>query len=113
MKDLEKSGYVKWLCGVIASNAESYESDAHEIYFDYDGVIDILDQAKTLIMESARCPRPDSLPMDMAWDERLADSDSVFNPYAYTGTMEYEDYAMASAACLADDWHDESRDWEP
>jgi hypothetical protein len=91
MRDLEKSGQVKWLCEVISNAAESYENDTHPIYFDYGGVISLLEQAQMLVTESARCPRPENLPSGMPWSERLYDGED-FDPYVFDGAMSAEDY---------------------
>ncbi len=95
------------ICGAV----RSYEDDKNKIYFDYDGVISLLEQAQALMAESARCPRPDNLPADMAWDERLYNGEN-FDPLVYSGTMDAEDFLRASAACLADADMDESEDAE-
>jgi hypothetical protein len=89
--DLEKSGHVKRLLEAIANTALSYENGAHNICFDYDGVIGLLDRAQMLITESARCPRPENLPPGMPWSERLYDGED-FDPYVYDGSMSAEDY---------------------
>jgi hypothetical protein len=110
MRDLDKSDQVKWLCKVIANAAESYENDKHPIYFDYDSVIALLEQAQMLVTESARCPRPADLPPGMPWCERLAGGDEVFDPYAFDGTMSEEDYERMHELMAADR---ESEGYEP
>jgi hypothetical protein len=94
-QDLKKSDYVKWLIESIANAVTSYENDSHEIYheiyFDYDDVISLLEQADALVEESARCPRPDNLPLDMPWSERM-DDDEDFNPFVFDGTMSIDDH---------------------
>ncbi len=105
MRDLEKSGSVRRLCMEICG------ADKNKIHFDYDGVISLLEQAQALMAESARCPRPETLPVDMAWDERLYKGEN-FNSLVYSGTMEAEDFLRASAACLAEADLDESEDAE-
>jgi hypothetical protein len=92
MRDSEKSGQVKRLCDAIIIAAECYENDFNPIYFDYDSVIVLLEQAQTLVAESARCPRPANLPPHIPWREKLYDSDEAFDPYAFDGTMGVEDY---------------------
>lgn len=109
MQDLDKSNQVKWLYEIITNAALSYENDTHKIYFDYDGVIGLLEQAQILITESARCPRPENLPPDMPWSERLYDG-TEFDPYAYDDSMTIEDFERASAAYHNNE--DESEDIE-
>jgi hypothetical protein len=115
MRDLEKSGYVKWLCEMITNTVENYENGTHPIYFDYDSVIGLLDQTRTRIAESARCPRPDDLPPELPWLERLYGGDEALEPCVYDGGMSYEDYQGMVAESFTDDRFDEngeSEDWE-
>lgn len=92
MQDLEKSDQVKRLCEAIINASESYENATDSIYFDYNSVIALLEQAQTLVAESARCPRPATLPSNMPWSERLYNGDEDNDPYAFDGTMSAEDY---------------------
>jgi hypothetical protein len=92
MRDLEKSALVRRLCEAVINAAECYENDSEPIYFDYDSVIHLLEQAQTLVIESARCPRPSNLPPNLPWRERLYNGDEVIDPYAFDGTMRVEDY---------------------
>jgi hypothetical protein len=92
MRDSEQNGHVKRLLETITNAVESYENDIRPIYFDYDGVIGLLDRAVALVTESARCPRPADLPPELPWSERLYDGDEVFYLYAYDGAMSAEDY---------------------
>jgi len=111
MQDLEKSGQVRWFCEIIINVVTSYESDAnHKIYFDYDSVLKLLEQAQITAIDTARCPRPDNLPPEMPWSERLYGGDEVFNPYAFDGTMSIEDYEKMHDLMQLDD--DESEDME-
>ena len=110
MQDLDKSNQVKWLCDNIKNTAESYENDTHKIHFDYDSVINLLEQAQEIINESARCPRPDNLPSDMAWSERLYDGTDL-DPYVYDGSMSIEDFQKISAA-YGEHRQEESEDME-
>ena len=76
MQNLEKSDQVKWFCEIIINVVTSNESDTqHKIYFDYDSVLGLLEQAQTAVIDSARCPRPENLPPDMPWSERLYGGD--------------------------------------
>jgi hypothetical protein len=109
MRDLEKSGQVKWLLEIITNIVESCEKDFNPIYFDYDGVIGLLEQAQMLVAESARCPCPADLPPELPWCEKLYDSDEVFDPYTYDGTMSAEDYEKMRD--LMND-NEESEEWE-
>jgi hypothetical protein len=102
MRDLEKSGQVKRYLGTIRNTVETYENDNHPLYFDYDGVIGLLEQAQTLVAESARCPRPADLPPGLPWSERLYGGDEVFEPYAFEGTMSAEDYDRMHELMTAD-----------
>lgn len=92
MQDLEKSDQVKRLCEAIINASESYENASNQIYFDYDNVIVLLEQAQMLAVETARCPRPADLPPNMPWCERLYNGDEVYDPYAFDSTMSAEDY---------------------
>ena len=92
MQDLEKSDQVECLLYDIKSSVESYKNDIHRIYFDYDGVIDLLAEAQMLVTNSARCPRPEGLSPNLPWCERLSSGDDDFSPYVYDGTMSAEDY---------------------
>ena len=92
MRDLEKSGQVKWYLEIIGNAVESYEKDANPIYFDYDGAISLLEQAQMLVTESARCPRPADLPDYLEWDERLYNGDEVSERYIFRA----EDYGAGN-----------------
>lgn len=112
MQDLEKSGKVKWFCEIIINVVTSYESDAgHKIYFDYDSVLKLLEQAQEVTIDTARCPRPENLPSDMPWCERLYGGDEVFDPYAFDGTMSTPDYEKMYDLMQRDE-DEESEDME-
>ena len=84
MRDLEKSGQIKGLCAAIISVAECYETASDPIYFDYENMIALLEQAQILQEESARCPRPANLPVNIPWCEKLHNGDEMFNPMRLT-----------------------------
>jgi len=109
MRDLEKSGQVKWYLEIIGNAVTIYENDTNSIYFDYDGVIGLLEQAQMLVVESARCPRPADLPDYLPWCEKLHNGDEVFDPYSYDGSMSAEDYEKMHNL-MGDS--EESEDWE-
>lgn len=109
MRDLEKSNEVKMYLQTIRDTVECYENDAHPIYFYYEGVIELLRQAETIINESARCPRPENLSPDIPWSERLFDGDDVFDPYVFDGTMSEEDYKRMHELMAADMERDDAK----
>jgi len=90
MQDLELSGQVKWYLEIIKNAVESYENDSMKIYFDYDGVIGLLEQAQMLVTESARCPRPADLPDYLEWDEKMYDGDKPSEGYIFYNGMSAE-----------------------
>ena len=94
MQDLEQSGQVKWWLDIIRNAVESYENDNMKIYFDYKGVIGLLEQAQMLVAESARCPRPADLPDYLEWDEKLYDGDEVSEGYIFHNGMNADDYGI-------------------
>lgn len=54
--------------------------------------------AKQIMSDSARCPRPTSLPAGLPWSEHMSagfDDQGGFDLYAYDGTMTVEDYEKA------------------
>jgi len=108
MRDLEGNKKIKWYLEIIGNAVTSYENDTHAIYFDYDGVIGLLEQAQMLIVDSARCPRPADLPEHLPWCEKLSDSGEVFDPYAYVD-MSHEDYEKMHELMAE---NDESEDME-
>jgi len=90
-QNLEKSNHVKWLLEIMTNAVTGYENDTNKIYFDYDGVIGLLEQAQMYLIESVRCPRPTDLPEHLPWCEKMYNGDEVFDPYAYAD-MSNEDY---------------------
>lgn len=71
-----------------------------------------VENAKRVIYDSARCPRPASLPAGARWCERMStgcDDENGFDPYAYDGSMLVEDYEAAQAAFFKDRNSEESR----
>ncbi len=71
-------------------------------YFDYDGVLDYLSQAKEQMDDTTCFPRPDNVPHEMPWSEKPADPDEQDNPYTYDGSMTPEDYELSQAMRAAD-----------
>lgn len=64
-----------------------------------------VENAKRVIDDTARCPRPASLPAGVPWCERMStgcDDERGFDPYAYDGSMTVEDYEAAQAAFFKD-----------
>ena len=109
MQDLEKSSQVKWLLLTIKLAVESYENDLNRIHFDYDGAINLLEQAQMLVTESARCPRPADLPDYLPWCEKLYSGDEIFEPYIHDGSMSDEDYVKMHELMSEDE---ECEGWE-
>ena len=102
MRNLEKSSQVKRYLETIMNAVDIYENDTYPIYFDYDGVISLLEQTQTLVTESARCPRPAGLPPNIPWREKLVSGDEDFDPYTFDGTMSEEDYEKMHELMMAD-----------
>ncbi len=90
MKDVEKSKTISTLLGELQMLNTLYAKDGCTVYFDYDGVIEHLDKAKSLINESARTARPANLPEDIPWCEAMS-CDSI-DPYIYTGDISIDDF---------------------
>lgn len=109
-QDLEKSKQVKWYLDIIKRAVEGYENNNHPIYFDYDGVIGLLEQLQIHVIDSARCPRPTDLPDDMPWSDKLYNSEEVFDPYVYLGDMHTDDYEKMCILMGEED--EESEEWE-
>ena len=63
-----------------------------------------VEKAKSVIEDSARCPRSRSVPITSPWCERLSSGcdEGGFDPYAYDGTMTLEDYKRAQEAYFRD-----------
>ena len=103
MQDLDKHIQIKELLASPQNTIEYCESGPHSIYFDYAGVIGLLEQAQTLVTESARCPRPADLPPGLPWSERLYNGDDLFDPYVFDGSMSIEDYEKMHELMAGDD----------
>lgn len=71
----------------------SKDNEAKGVYFNYDAVIELLEQAKNEMINSMRCPRPKDIPKDIIWCESMGDED--FDPYMYKGDMSVEDFKKA------------------
>jgi hypothetical protein len=73
MQDINKVEKIRYLLADLVSDNESYCDKDIGSYFDYDGVIALLNQVQQRIKETARCLRPADLPENMAWSEKFYD----------------------------------------
>lgn len=78
-----------------------YENSEEEFYFDYVGVVDLLEKTKEKVETSLRCLRPGNIPDDIAWCE-MTNTDYEFDPFVYDGSMSIDDFEKAQAAVLND-----------
>ncbi len=94
MYNKEKIERISELLQELQTGNTAYDDPAIAYHYDYDRVIQSLEQAKETMEQSVRCPRPKDLPKDIPWSERLSQGadDEDFNPYVYDGTMSPEDY---------------------
>ncbi len=91
MQNQEKSNEVKRLCTEILMQVDSLEDTKTGSYFDYDGTLEMLEQAKQLVEDTQRYPRPANLPSHFIWDERPWDGEDN-DPYVFSGTMSGGEY---------------------
>ena len=90
MKDVEKVKTITTLLGELQMLNTLYAKDGCTVYFDYTGVIELLQKAVSMINESARAERPADLPNDIPWCEAMGPDD--IDPYVFTGDMSEEDF---------------------
>lgn len=57
------------------------------VYFDYDGVIEILEQVQKNLDDSIRYPRPAGLPKECVWDEKPWNEEDEYDQYSYSNTL--------------------------
>lgn len=112
MQNLEKSRQVKWICENIIDTVISYEGNPEsKIYFDYDNVLKLLEQAQATTTDTARCLRPENLPPGIPWSERMYSGDEEFDPFVYDGTMSIDDYEKMHELLNEYDEESENMEW--
>lgn len=95
MQNKKKVQRIRELLNGLQIANETYSDEKVCYYFDYETVIELLEQTQTVMEDSARCPRPADLPSDLPWCERLVtDPTEEFDPYAFDGSMSEEDYEL-------------------
>ncbi len=95
MYNKNKADEIILLCTTIINTVRAYEEQGYKVHFDYDRAAKLLSETTAHIIDTARCPRPDNLPSDMPWSERLYDG-TEFDPYTYDGSMSVPDFEKAS-----------------
>lgn len=97
INDLEdedkKKEIINNIINEISEINNSKDNESKGIYFNYDSVIELLEQAKNEMINSMRCPRPKDIPKDIIWCESMGDEE--FDPYVYKGDMSVEDFKKA------------------
>lgn len=101
----EKTKRIKNLCWELEWLNQGYgeQIDTHKGSFDYDGVIQLLQQAVALVGDTATFERPDNLPKDIPWcPTPWCGADDDVDPHVYDGSMTPEDYEMMHVAMEKD-----------
>lgn len=102
MQDQSKVEQIRGLLQNLTVTNEDYGDRKMGTYFDYDQVLQQLQQAAELMQHSAHTPRPANLPENVAWSETFADPGEEFDPYSYDGSMSPKDYEKMVTAFEAD-----------
>lgn len=92
MQDQEKVKEVQAMLGDLFETNQIYADEKIGTYYHYDRVLELLHQAKEVMTDTARNPRPANLPKDIPWSEKFYDPDEEFDPYVYDGSMSPEDH---------------------
>lgn len=93
MQDNRKAEEISRLLLQIATQNSSYSIQNAKYYFDYDTVLQKLQEALDHIENTLCCERPDNLPEEIPWCDRVAsDCSEEINPYVYAGMMTAEEY---------------------
>lgn len=92
IQNLKKVNHIHNLCKEIVDCSKKYSSASLKSYYDYDGVIKLLDKAKEVLEKSARCPPIETLPDNIVWCNKFYDVESEFSIYVYDGSMSAEDF---------------------
>lgn len=100
MQDKDKILEIRNLLNGLTATNDLYSDENKGFYFDYDTVIELLQQVNETIDASARCPRPDNISSDIPWCENMNDE---FDPLVYRGDMSAEDFRKAQNAYFEDD----------
>lgn len=117
MQDKGKIIEIRNLLNSLSVANDLYSDENKGFYFDYDIVIELLQQVNETMDASARCPRPDNIPADIPWCERMNDGmNDDFDPYVFKGDMSIEDFRKAQntyfKASQGDRSEDEDEDLE-
>lgn len=99
MQDKNKILKIQNLLNGLTTANDLYSDENKGFYFDYDTVIELLQQINETIDASARCPRPDNIPSDIPWCESM---NNEFDPLVYRGDMSVEDFRKAQNAYFGD-----------
>lgn len=105
MQDKEKIARIAELIVDLSTTNSAYSNESNGTHYDYDRVVDLLEQAQTIMDETARNPRPANLPESMPWSERFADPagpEAAPDLYSYDGSMSEKDYDLREALIEAD-----------
>lgn len=99
MQNKDKIRIITNLINEIKSSNNEYSDEIKGIYFDYEGVIELLQSANEMIRKTVRCPKPKNIPEDIPWSESM-DVEDEFDPYVYNGNMSVKDFREAQRLYL-------------
>lgn len=110
MQEKDKIIKIRDILNSLTTVNDLYSDEDKGFYFDYDTVIELLQQVNDTIDASARCPRPDSIPSDIPWCESM---NSEFDPYVFRNDMSVEEFSRAQKDYFEDSQaRDEDEDFE-
>lgn len=101
MQNQEKIKEIETLLGDLMAANRIYSDEKIGTHFDYDKVLNLLQEANETMNSTARNPRPADLPKDTPWSEKFYDSEQ-FDPYVYDGSMSTEAYKTMHSHFEAD-----------
>jgi hypothetical protein len=86
MQDIKKFVEVNRLVGDISRRNLDLSHPKLGAHYDYERVIQMLNEVKSVMEESARCPRPPGLQKDILWCEKFCNGDNELDPFVYDGS---------------------------
>ena len=111
MQDKDKILEITNLLNSLSAANDLYSDENKGFYFAYDSVIELLRQVNETIHASARCPRPDNIPADIPWCERMYNGmEDEINPYVFRGDMSVEDFRRDQDNYFRDSQNDKPED---
>lgn len=91
MYNLQKEQEVLDQLECIYSYLRVTQASDQRYYYNYDRVLELLEEVAKETSDAVRCERPDNLPEDLLWSESCFDGEDM-TPFVYDGSMSADDF---------------------